>query len=69
MPMTVVGLAAKMEADIVAAKGPPTDPMVTTEFAFLLAKSIVEYIQDNATVVGTVTSGAGAGGNVTGDVT
>ena len=69
MPITDTSLSAKIVAEIVAAKGAPADMSQLQQFADAIAKAIVQEITTSAVVVGTVTSGAGAGGAVTGSIT
>lgn len=68
MPLAVLGLKAAIIAAEDAVYGPAAIPAEQEKFAGALAKAIVEYIQANALVTGTVTSGAGSGGTVTGTV-
>jgi hypothetical protein len=66
MALLTTSLSGKIETEIKAVYGNPTDSDKLKDFCDALAKAIVEEITTNAVVVGTVTSGPGAGGDVTG---
>lgn len=69
MPLVDAGLGAAIKTAIITANGVPTDDAKLTSFCNALGMAIVEYIKANAIVTITqaiVTSGAGAGGTVTG---
>lgn len=68
MALTQASLATKIQAEIIAQFGAPADSSVLLKFANAIAKAVVDEIQANAVVTGTVTSGAGSGGAVTGSV-
>jgi len=68
MPMTDSGLSSAIKAAIIDLFGTPADPTKLQGTCDAFGKAIVEYIKANAQVTGTVTSGAGAGGLVTGTV-
>lgn len=68
MPLTQASLATKIQAEIIAQFGAPADAAILQKFANAIAKAVIDEIQANAVVTGTVTSGAGAGGAVTGTV-
>lgn len=69
MPMTIAGLKAAIKSAQESAFGAPNGATTAEDdYANALATAIVNYIQANAlvTVTGTVTSGVGVGGTVTG---
>lgn len=68
MALTQASLATKIQAEIIAQFGAPADAGTLQKFANAIAKAVVDEIQANAIVTGTVTSGMGAGGAVTGTV-
>ena len=68
MPITVASLKGKIKDKLDAEFGAPTDPAWQEKFCKAIAEAIVEEIQASALVTGTVTSGAGSGGAVTGTV-
>jgi hypothetical protein len=68
MPMTDSGLSAAIKSAIEGLSGAPSDPAELQKFCDALGQAIVEYLKANALVSGTVTSGAGAGGSVTGSL-
>jgi hypothetical protein len=68
VPLSQASLATKIQAEIIAQFGAPADAATLQKFANAIAKAVVDEIQANALVSGTVTSGAGAGGAVTGTV-
>ena len=68
MPLSPAGLGAIIKTELIASVA-PTNEAELTNFCNALGKAIVEYILANALVAGTVTSGQGAGGTVTGQVT
>jgi len=68
MPLTKAALSTKIQTEIIAVFGAADDASKMKDFADALAKAIVDEIKANALVTGTVTSGAGAGGTVTGTV-
>jgi hypothetical protein len=67
MPMTIAGLKQALKDEISDVKNVEDDGALD-EMAEAIATAVVEYIQANALVTGTVTSGVGAGGAVTGTV-
>lgn len=69
MAMTKAGMSAAIKAAIIAENGEPQEDTILQKFCDALADAIVVYIQTNGVVVGTVTSGVGAGGTVAGAVT
>lgn len=68
MPITVASLKQKIKDKLDATFGAPDNPTWQENFCKAIAEAIVEEIQTSALVTGTVTSGAGSGGAVTGTV-
>lgn len=70
MPLTQASLSGKIKAEIQALYGPADNDATLTKFCNAVAKAVVDEIQANAVVntnvTGTVTSGAGEGGEVVG---
>lgn len=68
MALTQASLATKIQTEIIAQFGAAADASILNKFCQAIAKAVVDEIQANAAVAGTVTSGAGAGGAVIGTV-
>jgi hypothetical protein len=68
MPITQATLSTKIKSEMQAVYGAPDEPEKLQKFADAIAKAIVDEITSSALVTGTVTSGAGAGGSVTGTI-
>jgi hypothetical protein len=68
MALTQASLSGKIQAEIQSLYGTPADGAKLKNFCDAIAKAVVDEIQQNAQVSGTVTSGVGAGGSVTGTV-
>lgn len=67
MALSSSSLKSKLKVEI-AALFSITDQATLDKACEAIAKAVVEEIQTNAVVTGTVTSGIGAGGSVTGTV-
>ena len=61
-------MSADIKTELTTIFGAPQNAIELQKFCDAMAKAIVENIQANALVTGTVTSGMGAGGTVTGTV-
>jgi hypothetical protein len=68
MALSISVLKQAIIDEVNAEFGAPDDASKLSKFAQALATAIVEHIQANAAVTGTVTSGAGSGGSVVGTV-
>ena len=68
MAMSDAGLATAIQNAIVAASVSAASPSELSAFCTAVGTAIVEYLKANAVVAGTVTSGTGAGGSVTGTI-
>jgi hypothetical protein len=68
VPLTQASLSTKIQTEIVALYGAADNSALLKKFADAVAKAVVDEIQANALVTGTVISGAGSGGAVTGTV-
>ena len=68
MAMSEAGLKAEIKSSLLAVFGAAEDDEKLDDFCQAMADAIVGYIQANAVVTGTVTTGMGAGGAVTGTV-
>lgn len=66
MPMVGDGMGAAIKSAIEGKKGAPTDDGELTDMANAIGEAVVAYIVANALVTGSVTSGSGSGGTVTG---
>lgn len=70
MALTEASLSTAIKAEIQSEYGgAPDDAAKLQKFADAMARAVVNEIKNNAVVVGTVTSGLGSGGDVTGTVT
>jgi hypothetical protein len=68
MAITTASLKAKLIAELNVQLGAPTDSALMAKVCEAIAKAVKDEITGNAVVSGTVTSGAGSGGTVTGTV-
>jgi hypothetical protein len=68
MALSSSGLGDAIKSKLMAVVN-PTNPDELDKFAMAIGEAVVEYITASAIVVGTVTSGQGAGGAVQGTVT
>lgn len=68
MPLSDSSMSSDIKAQLQTVFGSPVDSAKLQEFCDALGKAIVENIKANALISGTVTSGAGSGGTVTGTV-
>jgi hypothetical protein len=71
--ITKPSLKTKIESELIAAAGALNITVLSTtqlaKIAEAIANAVVDEFEQNAQVVGTVTSGAGAGGAITGTIT
>lgn len=67
MPLSSSVLSTELQTEIAAVLN-IVDPAQLKKVCDAIAAAVVTHIQNNALVSGTVTSGAGAGGTVTGTV-
>lgn len=68
MPMSQPVLSATIKSELEAVYGPADDDTRLQNFCDALAQAIYDHITANALVSGSVTSGVGAGGSVTGTI-
>lgn len=69
MPLSSSGLSAAIKAKIIEKFGSsPITDAILQQFCDAVAEAVVNYLTANTLVSGTVTSGVGAGGAVTGTV-
>lgn len=68
MPMTIPGLSAKIKSELENVYGPADDNQRLQDFCDAIATAVYNEITMNALVSGSVTSGVGSGGSVTGTV-
>ena len=68
MPLSNSTLKSLIKSHIITETGSPTADADLEKFCKALADAIVEHIVAAALVTGTVTSGAGTGGAVTGTI-
>jgi len=69
MALTQASLSTKIQTEIIALYGVADDSALLKKFADAIAKAVVDEIQANAVVSGTVTGGGSSSGSaITGTV-
>jgi hypothetical protein len=68
MPLSATRLGSEIKSALEAFFGTPEDDTKLSNVCNAIASAIVSEIQSNAQVMGTVESGQGAGGAITGTV-
>ena len=63
MPLTKESLSTKIQTEIIALYGAADDSSKLKDFADAIAKAVVDEIQANAVVTGTVTGGGSSSGS------
>jgi len=66
MALTQASLSTKIQTEIIALYGAADDSALLKKFADAIAKAVVDEIQANAVVVGTVTGGGSSSGSAIG---
>ena len=70
MPLSQASLSTKIQTEIIALYGAADDSSRLKQFADAIAKAVVDEIQANAVVAGTVTGGGSSSGSaIAGTVT